>query len=179
MSSWFVLVAVGGFAAMEAVSYATHRWVMHGFAMGWHRSHHSPATGRLEKNDLFPVFFSSVGFAVFLTASLTSTTWLHWWGGGITAYGLVYLAVHEVYIHRRVPCPIDDRAGLDWLRNSHEIHHMFGGEPYGMLLPVVRGDLRRKAAILVADHSGSDQSDAASPARLSRRSINRSSRARL
>ncbi len=176
----FVLVAIGGFVAMEAVSYATHRWVMHGFGMSWHRSHHSPATGGgFEKNDLFPLLFSSVGFGVFLTASLSSTTWLYWLGGGITAYGLVYLAVHEVYIHRRVTCPIDDRASLDWLRDSHEIHHLFGGEPFGMLLPVVRGDVRRKAASLVAERNAARQSDADSSVRLSRRSINRSRRARL
>lgn len=179
MKLGYVLVALGGFAAMEGVSYATHRWIMHGFGMRWHRSHHRPATGRLEKNDLFPVFFSSVGFAVFLTASLTSTTWLYWLGGGITAYGMVYLAVHEVYIHRRLACPIDDRAGLDWLRDSHEIHHLFGGEPYGMLLPVVRGDLRRQAADRVAEQVASDQSVAEGSARLSRRAMSRNNRARL
>jgi beta-carotene 3-hydroxylase len=176
----YVLVALGGFVAMEAVSYATHRWVMHGFGMRWHRSHHRPSTGGLEKNDLFPVFFSSIGFGVFLTASLTSTTWLYWLGGGITAYGAVYLAVHEVYIHRRLACPIDDRDGLDWLRDSHEIHHLFGGEPYGMLLPVVKSDLRRRAAERVAEQTPPDQSEAeASVERLSRRAISRNSRARL
>ena len=146
MSPALLAVASGGFIAMEGVSYATHRWIMHGPGMRWHRSHHVPAQGRFEKNDLFPVFFSTIGFLVFLSASLTATTWLYWLGAGITGYGLVYMLVHEVYIHRRLPCPINDRAALDWMRDSHEIHHLYGGEPYGMLLPVVTGDLRRRAA---------------------------------
>lgn len=146
MSLALLAVASGGFIAMEGVSYATHRWIMHGPGMRWHRSHHVPAQGRFEKNDLFPVFFSTIGFLVFLSASLTATTWMYWLGAGITGYGLVYMLVHEVYIHRRLPCPINDRAALDWMRDSHEIHHLYGGEPYGMLLPVVTGDLRRRAA---------------------------------
>ncbi len=146
MSIGLVAVAAIGFVAMEGVSYATHRWVMHGFGMRWHRSHHLPPQGRFEQNDAFPVLFSFIGFAVFLGASLTSNTWLYWLGGGIAAYGLLYMLVHDVYIHRRLPCPIDDRRTLDWLRESHEIHHLYGGEPYGMLLPLVSKELRRKAA---------------------------------
>lgn len=146
MNLLHLLIAVGGFVAMEGVSYATHRWVMHGAGMRWHRSHHLPSEGRVERNDLFPVLFSMIGFGVFLAASLTATGWLYWLGGGIAAYGLLYLLVHEVYIHRRVPCPLADRRSLDRLRDAHEIHHLFGGEPYGMLFPVVSDELRRRAA---------------------------------
>ena len=44
-----VLVAVAALVLMEPVTALIHRFVMHGFAMGWHRSHHrtqskSPAT---------------------------------------------------------------------------------------------------------------------------------------
>ena len=162
MSIRLVAVAVIGFVAMEGVSYATHRWVMHGFAMRWHRSHHLPPQGRFEQNDAFPVLFSLIGFAVFLVASLTATTWLYWLGGGIAGYGLLYMLVHDVYIHRRLPCPIDHRRTLDWLRDSHEIHHLYGGEPYGMLLPVVGKQLRRKAA---AQPRSGDEREPAAPRR--------------
>ena len=43
------------FVAMEGVSYAAHRWVMHGRGMGWHRSHHAPPAARFERNDRFPL----------------------------------------------------------------------------------------------------------------------------
>ena len=128
------VVALVAFVAMEPISYASHRWVMHGFGMRWHRSHHVPSSGRWEANDIFPVLFA------------IGPSWLYWAGGGVTAYGLTYLFVHEVYIHRRLRSPMDDVAYLDWLRESHRIHHLFGTEPYGMLLPLVPRRLRVRAA---------------------------------
>lgn len=141
-----IVVALVAFVAMEPISYASHRWVMHGFGMRWHRSHHVASSGRWEANDIFPVLFSTVGVAAFAAAALGGASWLYWAGGGVTAYGLTYLFVHEVYIHRRLRSPIDDVAYLDWLRESHRIHHLFGTEPYGMLLPLVPRRLRVRAA---------------------------------
>ena len=142
-----VLLASIGFVAMEAVSYATHRWVMHGAGMVWHRSHHRPATPGWEANDLFPVLFSFIGFGAFAAA-----TWAPGFGWmlpvaiGITLYGAAYLFVHEVYIHERLPFRARPNRYLDWVRESHWLHHRFGGEPYGMLLPVVPKSLRERAA---------------------------------
>lgn len=142
------LVAIGlaAFVTMEGVSYATHRWVMHGPGMVWHRSHHSPSTTRLEANDLFPVVFSVIGFSMFLAASIMGSAPMFWAAGGVTAYGAAYTFVHEVYIHRRVGVTVRDRRYLVWLRDSHQIHHTLGGEPYGMLLPVVSEARRAEAA---------------------------------
>lgn len=143
-----VLAGVLAFVAMEGVSYSAHRWLMHGVGMTWHRSHHAPPTGeRFERNDLFPLCFSAVGVLLFAVATIrdSSTVWAV--AAGITAYGAIYLAVHELYIHRRLPIRIPANAYLDWLRDSHRDHHRTGAEPYGMLLPIVRsvgstGDLR-------------------------------------
>ena len=60
-----LVLAVGAFVAMEGASYALHRWVMHGFGMGWHRSHHQPPTSRFERNDRFPLCFSLLGVVLF------------------------------------------------------------------------------------------------------------------
>jgi beta-carotene 3-hydroxylase len=134
-----LLLAVGAFVAMEGVSYAAHRWVMHGAAMVWHRSHHAPPTGELEANDLFPVCFSAVGVLLFALPALGWAPDLWWVGVGVAAYGVTYLFVHEVYIHRRLPVRVPRLAYLEWLRESHRAHHLSGAEPYGMLLPLVRG----------------------------------------
>jgi len=144
----FMMIAIGllAFVAMEGVSYATHRWVMHGPGMAWHRSHHSPSTTRLEVNDLFPIVFSVIGFGTFLAASLLGSVPLFWVAGGVTAYGLAYAFVHEVYIHRRIGVTVSDRRYLVWMRDSHQIHHSLGGEPYGMLFPVVSASRRAEAA---------------------------------
>ena len=141
-----LLLALAAFVAMEAVSYGAHRWVMHGFAMGWHRSHHRPRVGRFEKNDLFPLCFSTVGVALCALATMGPAIGpLLWVAGGITAYGALYMFVHDVYIHERLPVGLPRLRYLDWLRDSHRIHHLFGGEPYGMLLPLVPRALRERA----------------------------------
>lgn len=140
-----VLVAVS-FVAMEAVSYATHRWVMHGFGMGWHRSHHRPDRGGWEQNDLFPLFFSAVGVLGFALASYgPAVRPLFWVATGITLYGAAYAYVHDVFIHQRLRLPVPRLRYFAWLREAHRVHHLFGGEPYGMLFPVVPRELRARA----------------------------------
>jgi beta-carotene 3-hydroxylase len=142
-----VLLGVFGFVAMEAVSYATHRWVMHGLGMVWHRSHHLPASPGWEANDLFPVLFSFIGFGAFVAAGwLPGCGWMFPVAVGITVYGAAYLFVHEVYIHERLPLRVPPNRYLEWVRDSHWLHHRFGGEPYGMLLPVIPKSLRERAA---------------------------------
>lgn len=140
-------LVVVAFVAMEGVSYATHRWVMHGIGMVWHRSHHQPPRAPFERNDLFPVCFSAVGVVGFALGTMgPALAPVLWVAVGVTLYGAAYLAVHEVAIHGRLPVPVPRWAYLDWLRDSHRIHHLFGGEPYGMLLPIVPRALRERAA---------------------------------
>ena len=142
-----VLIVVGSFAAMELVSYGAHRYVMHGFGMGWHRSHHAPPHGRFERNDLFPVCFSAVGVLLFAVATMgPAIAPLFWVAVGVTAYGALYMFVHDIYIHRRLPVGLPHARYLEWLRVSHHLHHRFGGEPYGMLLPFVSSALRARGA---------------------------------
>jgi beta-carotene 3-hydroxylase len=137
------VVIVVTFAAMELVSYATHRWLMHGKGMVWHRSHHGPPQGRVERNDLFPVCFSVVGVAFFAIGTVVEP--LRWIGVGVTLYGVCYLLVREIVVHRRMPVPELSNRYARWVRESHRAHHDTGGEPYGMLLPLVRGTVRSRA----------------------------------
>jgi beta-carotene 3-hydroxylase len=159
-------LAAGSFVAMEAVSYSAHRWLMHGPGMGWHRSHHRPPRGRLERNDLFPVCFATLGVACFAVAA-AGPNWsaARWIGVGVTVYGAAYLLVHEVVIHHRLPLPVPTGRYLRWLAHSHALHHRFGGEPYGMLLPVVPSTLRREGAE-VGDAGALDRRMRATRARL-------------
>lgn len=141
-----ILVVALSFVAMEGVSYVAHRWIMHRFGMVWHRSHHRPPVGRFEANDLFPVVFSVVGIVLFALGTVgPAIDALLWIGVGVTAYGLAYMVVHELFIHRRMRLPVPQSAPVVWLRDSHRIHHLYGGEPYGMLLPIVSRALRARA----------------------------------
>jgi beta-carotene 3-hydroxylase len=144
-----VLTALVAFVLMEPFTYAAHRWVMHGFGERLHRSHHRavPAPG-WEANDGYPVIFAgvvmlalAVGFNVPGAGMLVPVCI------GVTAYGLAYALVHDVYIHDRLPLFRGRRfALLDRLADAHRIHHLYNGEPYGMLLPVVPKELRDRAA---------------------------------
>ena len=49
------LLLLGSFVLMEGVAWAAHKYIMHGWGWGWHRSHHEPRRGALEKNDLYAV----------------------------------------------------------------------------------------------------------------------------
>lgn len=132
------LVVLASFAAMEAVSYAAHRWIMHGFGMVWHRSHHQPPAGRVERNDLFPVCFSVLGIGLFAAGAWGPRLEVLTWSAiGVTAYGATYLFVHEIVIHRRVPIRLPAGRYLRWVQERHGLHHLDGGEPYGMLVPLV------------------------------------------
>lgn len=142
-----LLIVLVSLVSMEAVSYLTHRFVMHGFGIGLHKSHHQPNDGGFELNDLYPLMFSSVAIMAFAAGTfLPSLRPLVLVGTGVTLYGVSYLFVHEIYIHRRLAVSIGRNRLLEWLKSSHRIHHLYGGEPYGMLMPVVPRELREKAA---------------------------------
>ncbi len=143
-----VLVA---FVAMEAVSYLSHRFLMHGPGMGLHRSHHRRTVSRFEANDLFPVTFAATTILVMTAGStLPSLHVLLVVGIGVTLYGAAYAFVHDVYIHARLG-RLPTMRLFEWLKESHRIHHLFGGEPFGMLLPVVPRALRARAAAMTTD----------------------------
>lgn len=143
-----VLVAAAALVLMEPVTALVHRFVMHGFGMGWHRSHHEPPRRALEANDLFPVVFAAativllaVGVSVSRAPSLLVPI-----GIGVTAYGAAYLLVHDVVIHRRIAfLHVPDALLRPW-REAHNVHHLFARAPYGFLAPIVPGELRRRAA---------------------------------
>lgn len=142
-----IVVTLVAFLAMELVSYSLHRWVMHGRrGLVLHASHHAPPSGRLERNDAYPAMFAVVGVAMFaLAAAGWFPTWAWWAAAGVTLYGMAYLVVHELFIHRRAPVRVPETRYLRWLRESHRAHHVDGGEPYGMLLPLTLRRARRSA----------------------------------
>jgi beta-carotene 3-hydroxylase len=141
------IIALVTLVLMEPVTYLAHRYVMHGFGEGWHVSHHRRRRGRLERNDLYPLVFAGSTFAV-LVAGVTvePLAILEPIGVGIMLYGIGYLFVHEVYIHRRLRHVSVRLPGFDRLADAHALHHRFGAEPFGFLAPVVPASTRRRAA---------------------------------
>lgn len=142
-----VVLALVAFVLMEPLTALTHRFVMHRFGMGWHRSHHEAPNGALEANDLFPVVFSIATIGLL-------TVGVYVGGGevlvplgiGITLYGASYLFVHDLVIHRRLgrwlPLP---HGFLAWHRRAHNVHHLYSRAPFGFLAPVVPRELSERA----------------------------------
>ena len=88
-------------AAMEGVAWASHKYIMHGFGWAWHRDHHEPHDGMLEKNDLFALVGAAMSIAMFAAGSPMirgAAAWEPgtWIGLGILIFssaGLIYMAI--------------------------------------------------------------------------------------
>jgi len=118
-----LLLFLGALGGMEVVAYFTHKYVMHGFLWSLHESHHVPGQGRLEKNDLFAVFFALPAIVlIYLGVNVFDP--LLWIGLGMTAYGLVYFLFHDVLVHRRIRLPYKPKSGyLQRVVQAHYMHH--------------------------------------------------------
>jgi beta-carotene 3-hydroxylase len=149
-----VVVAVVAFLLMEPVAYLAHRSVMHGHrrAAAWHVPHHQvrDAAARADTNDLYPVVMAALTIAAMAVGSWLWSPLL-WVGAGVTLYGAAYLFVHDLYIHRRWARFRWTWGPLERVREAHRIHHLFGGEPYGFLFPVVPASLRARARSVTRD----------------------------
>ena len=134
-----IALAVVSLALMEPFVAVVHRRTMHGWAWAWHRSHHRRPPGPFEANDLFPLVF-----AVATVAAMAAGTYVDGLsvlvavGTGVTAYGALYLVVHDLYIHARLGrLPGADTRYIRWVAEAHAVHHATAREPFGFLVPLV------------------------------------------
>lgn len=116
---------VATIAFMEGVAYVMHRWVMHGFGWFLHESHHRPRTGFWELNDLYFVIFASPSITLLVGAAYFGfPDWCGWVGGGIAAYGAIYLGFHDIIVHRRVTTGYVPRSRyMKRIVQAHRLHH--------------------------------------------------------
>jgi beta-carotene 3-hydroxylase len=148
-----VSLFLGSFFLMEAVAWAAHKYIMHGWGWGWHRSHHAPAQdGVFEKNDRYAGVFAGLAIGlIYIGADGFGPT--YWIGFGMTAYGMAYFLFHDGLVHRRWAFRYAPQSGyLKRLVRAHRIHHAVrekeGCVSFGFLyarpLPELRAALRRK-----------------------------------
>jgi beta-carotene 3-hydroxylase len=111
---------------MEVFAWATHKYVMHGWGWGWHKSHHEPHDGWFEKNDLYAITFSVVVVALFTLGIWYPAVW--WAALGITVYGLIYAFVHDMLVHQRGGFRwVPKRGYFKRLLQAHRLHHAVEG----------------------------------------------------
>jgi beta-carotene 3-hydroxylase len=136
-AAWVAAGAAAGFPLMEAVAWASHRWIMHGPLWFLHRGHHLPSRGGWEANDLFGLFFSAVSIAA-LARGASGHPFLLGAGIGMAGYGAAYLWFHDMLAHGRFGgLGIPRHAYLRRLLRAHRLHHARvsrqGGTHFGFL----------------------------------------------
>ena len=126
------------FFFMEAVSWATHKYIMHGFLWYLHEDHHKKGPGFFERNDTFFIIFAIPSFFSILFGTIYSVYWLQAIGFGVMAYGAAYFFVHDVIIHQRIKWFTRSKNRyIKTVRWAHKMHHKHlekeNGESFGML----------------------------------------------
>jgi beta-carotene 3-hydroxylase len=151
-----VLAAV---LAMEGVAWASHKYVMHGFAWGWHRDHHELHGKRFERNDRFALVGAAISIAFFTAGSPLVMGEGAWWPGtwiglGVLLYGLIYTLVHDGLVHQRWFRFVPRRGYAKRLVRAHRLHHATvsreGGVSFGFMLvrdpAALKAELKRQQA---------------------------------
>ena len=127
---WLVnlLIVVVVVCIMEGVATGMHKYVMHRWGWGWHRSHHETRHGMFEVNDLYALVFA--GLAILLIFAGSRGIWpLQWVGAGMTLYGIIYFILHDGLVHQRWPFRYVPRRGyLRRLYLAHHFHHAVRGK---------------------------------------------------
>lgn len=123
--------------AMEGVAWASHRYVMHGFGWNWHRDHHEPYDGLLEKNDLFALVGAAMSISMFALGSPMirgDAAWEPgtWIGLGILIYGVIYTLIHDGLVHQRWFRWVPKRGYAKRLVQAHKLHHATVGKEGGV-----------------------------------------------
>jgi len=152
-----VLIVLATVIAMEWVAWASHKYVMHGFAWSWHRDHHEPHDRALEKNDRFALVGAALSIAMFALGSEWVLGDAAWWPGtwiglGVLLYGVIYTLVHDGLVHRRYFRWVPRRGYARRLVQAHKLHHATvgkeGGVSFGFVLardPVkLKAELKRQ-----------------------------------
>ncbi|SKB59603.1 sterol desaturase family protein [Sphingopyxis flava] len=132
-----ILLVLATVAAMEGVAWASHKYVMHGFGWAWHRDHHEPHDGVLEKNDRFALVGAAMSISMFALGSpmiMGARAWEPgtWIGLGILLYGILYTLAHDGLVHQRWFRWVPRRGYAKRLVQAHKLHHATFGKEGGV-----------------------------------------------
>ena len=132
------LIVIVAFVGMEFAAWATHKYLMHGPLWFLHEDHHVLTGKPLQKNDSFALIFAVPSASGFIFGSIYQNDILFFSGLGILLYGIAYLFVHDIFIHRRIkiftkPKNSYLRAVLYEHRKHHANEQKENGEFFGML----------------------------------------------
>ena len=124
---WVFPLALGlGFLGMEPVSWAVHKYIMHGPLWFIHQTHHiHKGKGFWELNDLFSLFFGGCSAVLIYLGLQGENLWLSGIGFGIALYGLFFFIFHDLLIHKRLPLvrKVKFKGCIGRIVKAHFVHH--------------------------------------------------------
>jgi len=132
------LFFLGAYLFTEFLAWFIHKYIMHGFLWVLHRDHHQKDPHSFfELNDFFFVFFAVLGSSFMLYGG-DGFRWQFFVGLGIAAYGLTYILVHDLFIHKRFKLFKNTKNKyFSAVRYAHKMHHRHtnkeDGEAFGLL----------------------------------------------
>ncbi|MBE50208.1 MAG: beta-carotene hydroxylase [Flavobacteriales bacterium] len=134
-----IAITILTFFIMEFISWATHKYIMHGFLWYLHKDHHQVDKNKvMQKNDYFFLIFA-IPSMILIFLGFEKLNELFFIGLGIAFYGLAYFIVHEIIIHQRIKIfkRIDNKY-IRGIRMAHKVHHKNlkkeNGRSFGMLI---------------------------------------------
>ena len=148
-------VVVATVLVMEALAWASHKYVMHGPLWGWHRDHHEPHDRFLEKNDRFALVGAAISIACFAAGSrwiMGPGAWepATWIGLGVLIYGAIYTLIHDGLVHQRWFRWVPRSGYARRIVQAHRLHHASlgreGGVSFGFVLARDPASLKRELA---------------------------------
>jgi beta-carotene 3-hydroxylase len=155
------LIVLAAALAMEGVAWASHKYVMHGFGWAWHRDHHEPHEGLLERNDLYALVGAALSIAMFALGSPMIMRGDAWWPGtwiglGVLLYGVIYTLVHDGLVHQRWFRWVPRSGYAKRLVQAHKLHHATIGKEGGVSFGFVfaRDPARLKAELKAQREAG-------------------------
>ena len=139
MVLFYIAITLLTFVCMEAVTWLTHKYAMHGFMWYFHEDHHQPKyANTFERNDIFFVIGSIPSITLFYFGVDGGINYLFFMGLGFLLYGIAYFLVHDVLAHRRLAWwKKSNNTYLQAIVRAHKIHHKHmqkeDSESFGLL----------------------------------------------
>ena len=120
----YIAIVIMSIIIMEVVAILTHKYIMHGPGWFLHKSHHSKKRGFFELNDFYFIIFSIPSIYCILNGLKYNNNIILSIGIGILFYGLIYIFLHDIFVHRRFS--IVKKVNSPYLkkvRKAHLKHH--------------------------------------------------------
>ena len=134
---YFIIIFIS-IIGMEIVAIITHKYIMHGPGWFLHKSHHSKHNNLFELNDIYFIIFAIPSVFCIVYGTYYTNFIILSVGIGILGYGLIYVFLHDIFVHQRIKTKIFSKSKyLKKVRKSHLIHHSIktknGAKSFGFM----------------------------------------------